>query len=234
MNHDTLMELAALYALDALDGPELTDFEKHLDGCETCQTEVDSYRSVAAELVVDEPTSDSTWDGIRDRIGGGAEVVQLGSRDRTATDRPWKWVAAVTAVAALVVAGALAVQLITAPGLSDASVVAAADTAAGEDGSIVGDFLVDGVSVAQVVLTEDGRGFVIPTDDLAALDETQTYQLWVINDTEDVISAGVLGAAPAPATFTWTGEISGFALTREVAGGVISSAGDVVAVITDV
>jgi hypothetical protein len=55
----------------------------------------------------------------------------------------------------------------------------------------------------------------------------------VINDIEDVISAGVLGNEPAPATFTWTGDTTGFALTREVAGGVVSSAGDVVSVITD-
>jgi hypothetical protein len=48
-----------------------------------------------------------------------------------------------------------------------------------------------------------------------------------------VISAGVLGNNPEPATFTWTGDVSGFALTREVAGGVISSAGDVVSVIED-
>ncbi|HEU4319876.1 MAG TPA: anti-sigma factor [Acidimicrobiia bacterium] len=234
MNHDTLMELAALYALDALEGGELVDFEEHLDGCEACQAEVDSYRAVASQLVVDEPATDTTWGLIRDRIADSAEVVQLDPGRRDPADRPWKWVAAVAAVAALVLAGVLAVQLIAAPGLSDASVVAAAETAATEDGSIVGDFLVDGVPVAQVVLTEDGRGFVIPSDDLAALDETQTYQLWVINDSEEVISAGVLGAAPAPATFTWTGDISGFALTREVAGGVISSAGDVVSVITDV
>jgi hypothetical protein len=43
----------------------------------------------------------------------------------------------------------------------------------------------------------------------------------------------VLGNRPGPSTFTWTGEVTGFALTREIAGGVVSSAGDVVAVITD-
>lgn len=38
---------------------------------------------------------------------------------------------------------------------------------------------------------------------------------------------------PAPATFTWTDETTGFALTRVLAGGVVTSAGDVVSVITD-
>jgi hypothetical protein len=55
----------------------------------------------------------------------------------------------------------------------------------------------------------------------------------VINDTDDVISAGVLGPEPAPSTFRWSGPIAGFALTREVAEGVVSSAGDVVSVIAD-
>lgn len=232
MNHDTMFELAALYALDALDGQELIEFERHLAECAECQTEVDSFRGVATELVVTESATDSTWDRIRTEIGSEtADVIQLD--EHISGRQPWKWVAAIAAVAAVVLAGVLAVQLLASPALSDSSVVAAADTAAAEDGSFVGDFIVDGVAVAQVVLTEDGRGFVIPTDDLVALDQARTYQLWVINEVEDVISAGVLGAAPSPATFTWTGEVTGFALTREVAGGVISSAGDVVSVITD-
>ena len=232
MNHDTMMELAALYALDALDGDELVEFERHLETCPTCQSEVDSYRFVASELAVDEPTDDRSWNRIQREISSDTgRVIPLVGEE--SASQPWKWVAAVTAVAALVLAAVLAVQLLASPGVSDSSIVAAAETAASEEGSIVGDFLVDGVSVAQVVLAEDGRGYVVPTDDLVALDEARTYQLWVINTEEDVISAGVLGADPAPATFTWTGDVTGFALTREVAGGVVSSAGDVVSVVTE-
>jgi hypothetical protein len=47
---------------------------------------------------------------------------------------------------------------------------------------------------------------------------------------EQVISAGVLGSDPAPSRFTWSGDVAGFALSREVAGGVESTAGDVVSV----
>lgn len=46
-----------------------------------------------------------------------------------------------------------------------------------------------------------------------------------------MISAGVLGNDPRPERFTGTGEVAGFALTRERAGGVVSSEGDVVSVI---
>lgn len=68
---------------------------------------------------------------------------------------------------------------------------------------------------------------------VVTLDPTRD-QLWVTNDGGVVISAGVLAHRPKPATFTWTGSVSGFALTREVAGGVTASEGDVVSVITDV
>ena len=43
--------------------------------------------------------------------------------------------------------------------------------------------------------------------------------------------AGVLGNEPVPSRFTWTDDVAGFALTREVAGGVVSSEGDVVSVV---
>jgi anti-sigma-K factor RskA len=226
-----MLELVPLYALDALEGQERLDFESHLDGCPDCRAELDGYRDVAAGLVPDGPADDETWDRIRESITGESTVVRLDER------RPggiWPWVAGVAAAAAVVLGLVLAGNLQDAGQLTPDGIEAAAAAAADEPGSFVGEFLVDDASVAQVVLTEDGRGFVIPTYDLAPLEEARTYQLWVINGSEDVISAGVLGAAPTPAMFTWTGDVAGFALTREVSGGVVSSEGDVVSVITDV
>lgn len=236
-NHEAMDLRAALYALDALEGTELAEFEGHLGLCEVCGEEVARYQTVAANLVHDDAASDETWHRISVAIGTGddkiADVVPL-HRPRRNDSTPWKWVASVAAAAAFLFGGFLVAQLLTGSELTSENVTAAADRAAEEPGSIVSDFIVDGVTVAQLVLGEDGRGYVIPTEELAALDAARTYQLWVINDTADVISAGVLGADPGPATFTWTGDVSGFALTREVAGGVVSSAGDVVSVIENV
>ena len=238
MTTHEMMDQVALYALDALGDTEVVEFESHLELCDECLAEVAIYQSVAANLVRDEAPSESTWQKIRASIAaetetGVAEVVPLPS-STTQRSTPWIWVASLATAAAVLFGGFLVAQLVTAGQLTDQNVIAAADEAAADPGSIVSDFLVDGISVAQLVLARDGHGFVIPTDDLEALDPSRTYQLWVINDTADVISAGVLGADPAPATFTWTGAVSGFALTREVAGGVVSSAGDVVSVIEDV
>lgn len=230
MNDDQWAELVALYALDALEGEELGGFEAHLATCESCQADLDEYRAVASSLVRDEVSSDETWQRIHATISEDSSDLYTKSG---ATSSMWGWVGVAAAVA-LVLGGLLGWQLATGDGLGSANIVAAADQAATDPNSIVVDFLVENVAVAQLVLTADGKGFVIPTDDLSGLEDDRTYQLWVINDTDDVISAGVLGSQPAPSTFTWTGEVSGFALTREVAGGVVSSAGDVVSVISDI
>jgi anti-sigma-K factor RskA len=222
-------ELSALYALDALDGTELCEFETHLETCDTCRSEIADYQHVASQLVVDEKASDLTWRKIESAISAAPESVSESSPAGPA----WKWIAAIAAAAALVFAGLLAVDAVNGTNLDDQNVTAAADRAANEEGSLVGDFLVEDVAVAQIVLAEDGRGYVIPSPELAPLDSERTYQLWVINTDEQVISAGVLGSDPAPATFTWTGDVAGFALTREVAGGVVSSEGDVVSVLTE-
>ena len=56
---DEIHAQAASYALGSLDGEELRSFEQHLqEGCSVCQTELDRFMSVAAQL------------------GGGVQAVQ--------------------------------------------------------------------------------------------------------------------------------------------------------------
>lgn len=223
-----MSDLVALYALDALEGSERESFEAHLSSCGECQQSLADYRAITSSLVPDEPASDSTWQRISGAINEEetpAETVVSLRRSQTST-----WIAGIAAVVALVFGGLLVLQSLDSSPVDDNSIVASADRAAQSPTSIVADFQVEDATVASVILGEDGRGYVIP-EGLEPLDPARTYQLWVINREGDVISAGVLGASPAPATFTWTGGVSGFALTREVAGGVVSSAGDVVSVV---
>lgn len=233
MSTHEMLELVPLYALDALAGREHEQLVRHLEGCSACQSELHRYQDVAANLVHDEPASDEIWERISASISadGGVSTNVVEFR-RPPPSGVWKWTTAIAAAAALVFATIVIVDNVSSDGLSGERIVTAANQLADEPGSFVGEFVVGDVSVAQIVLSTDGRGFVIPTESLDPLEETRTYQLWVINVTEDAISAGVLGNRPEPATFTWTGEVSGFALTREVAGGVVSSEGDVVSVIT--
>ena len=61
-----LHDLAAAYALDALDPGERAEYEVHLAGCEQCRQEVAALRETVAQLaeaVVEEPSP-----GLRDRV----------------------------------------------------------------------------------------------------------------------------------------------------------------------
>lgn len=224
--HGQMAELVELYALDALEGVESARFEAHLKRCELCQSQLADARTVTASLVADSPAPTQVWDRISAEIDPPTATITELPKRRGAL------IALTSIAAALVIA--LGGVVIAQSGLTaEESVIAAAERAADAPDSTLADFVVDDVTVAEVVLGSDGHGFVLPTDALADLDESRTYQLWVINSEGRVISGGVLGHAPTASTFTWTDGVSGFALTREVAGGVEVSEGDVVAVISD-
>jgi hypothetical protein len=234
MTHDQVFELLPLHALDALEGVELSEVESHLATCDICLAELALHHSVTATFVPDGPPPSRVWDRITaelDEEPSGAEVMSIESA-RAPKGTPLIWLTSIAALLALVL-GVVAVfqQMIIRDFTGPDGIVTAAEEAAEQPGAIVADFETDDGTVAQVVLTPEGDGFVVPAESLAPLDEERTYQLWVITPDEQVISAGVLGNDPQPARFTWTGEVTGFALTRERAGGVVSSEGDVVSVI---
>jgi anti-sigma-K factor RskA len=231
MDHEQMLELVPLYALDALEGDELQEFEVHLDACAECAAELALQRTAVAALVPDGPAPSHVWDRIVLEIGAPAPAEVVSLDDRRDGSGRYRWMALVAAVAALIFGAVAIFQAIQVDDLTGPEgVIAAAEDAAGQPGAIVAEFeSADGV-VAQVVLSPDGEGYLLP-DNMAALGDDRTYQLWVLTPDEEAISAGVLGNEPLPARFTWNGDVAGFALTREVAGGVVSSAGDVVSVV---
>jgi anti-sigma-K factor RskA len=227
---DDMHDLVGAYAVDALDDQEREAYETHLAGCDQCLAELARLRESATVLATS--ASVAPPPELKDRVmaeihSEAAPVVPMKSR----RSRWPSWAPlAVAALAAFVLGVVAVVQTVARNDLSGpAGVVAAAEAAANDPGSIVTDFETDDGVVGQVVLTADGEGFLIPSD-LDPLDEARTYQLWVLTPDEQAISAGVLGNDPAPSRFTWSGDVAGFALTREVAGGVERTAGDVVSV----
>jgi anti-sigma factor RsiW len=67
IEREDIHELAAAYALDALDGRERDAFEAHLRDCETCTKDVADFRSTAAMLAyADEGPEPAT--ALRDRL----------------------------------------------------------------------------------------------------------------------------------------------------------------------
>lgn len=90
-----------------------------------------------------------------------------------------------------------------------------------------------GGRTASIVLTAAGTGFVVDDrrDGLARLPADRTYQLWAVVG-KKTISLGLLGSRPSIVPFSVAGSsgVSVFAITNEVAGGVVASANMPVAV----
>lgn len=230
-------QLIPLYALDALPEPARVEVGAHLDSCPTCIEELVQYLAVTASLVADQPAPRHVWERIAAAIEAApinhtAEVIDIGSRRRGQQTKAVNWLVLIAAAAA-VVFGIVAGSPFSTELTPAEAIVASAKRAAAQPETYVGDFLVDGVSVAEVILTDAGEGYVIASDQLPPLERSRTYQLWVITEDESVISGGVLGEEPRPSAFTWDGPLSGFALTREATGGVTVSGGDLVAVATE-
>ena len=229
---DDMHDLVAAYAVDALDDSERAEYEAHLADCRQCQDDLVGLQESA--VLVAEAASVDPPPALKERVlaaVGEDETTNVVSIDDGR--RPTRlWVPfAVAALAALVLGAVVIFQAVAMNDLSGpGGVTAAAEAAANEPGAIVAEFTTDAGSVGQVVLTPDGEGYLVPSG-LETLPEDQTYQLWVITPDELAISAGVLGNEPAPSRFTWNDDVAGFALTREVAGGVVSSEGDVVSVV---
>lgn len=227
--HESMAELVDLYALDALEGSALRRFEAHLDQCSICRSEFDTASTVLASLVPDSDPPQHVWLQIVDELDRDDRVESIEDHRRRSRSGSWIGLISLAAGVAILFAG----LLFSFEGDTD-PIVAAAEAASDVQGSIDVGLAENGVLVARVVIAEDGRGFVLPTESLVDLSSDRTYQLWVVNDDARVISAGVLGSSPGPSTFTWAGGVSGVALTREVVGGVEVSDGDVVAAVTDI
>ena len=200
-------------------------------------------------------TSDESWDRLAARldppVGDGAERSGGPSAggDVVPLDQSRRRSRVVAAGAGLVAAAAAVVALVfgvqvnhlhtqvnamqTAPQLSAAEHAALAvrgtreipladPTHPGADGT-----------PATIVLTAAGTGFVVNDrgDGLTPLPSDRTYQLWGVVGSR-TISLGLLGSHPGIVPFSVAGSpgVSAFAITDEVAGGVVSTVNQPVAV----
>lgn len=229
--HDRVVELLAIYSLGATTDPESQLVARHLGSCRGCREELATHLTTVAALGGDPPPPTEVWRRIERQIHDPRERSEVSDLSERRSRKSFAYAVSIAAATMLVVASAVISRSLQSDSLSDPLIVTAANAAAEQAGATVFDFEVDGSIIAHAVLAPDGHGFIIPTDDLEPLDDSRAYQLWVINTDDAVISAGVLGNAPGPSIFTWSGDVSGLALTREVAGGVVSSAGDVVSVV---
>jgi anti-sigma-K factor RskA len=159
MTQPELHDLAAAYALNALDPEDRWTYERHLDTCEPCREEVASLREGAAQLAYAEE-GPAPPPELRDRILRAARE----DRPAPAVQFP-RWLFPVTAVAA-VAASIAAIGL----GLWANSL---RDNQATE--RVVA---VNGAPGALIVAGDEGK-LVLCLDEAPA---SKTYEAWVIQD----------------------------------------------------
>jgi anti-sigma-K factor RskA len=238
MSHDLYAELAAAYALGALDGEDRGRFEAHLrDGCRVCETAVLEYgkslASLAAELppVAPPPSVKAALIG---RIGGDARRARA----------PWRlgWAAALAAAALVVVyLGWTLIAL-------DRELAQRVHEVAGLKGEVARQqevLKILGSPQTQVVVLDglkpspaargrmwwhrEAGGFFVATG-LPAIPSDKTYQLWAIAGGTP-LSAGVFDVDPKGTASLRVKPPAGvekvevFAVTLEPAGGLPKPSG---------
>ena len=220
-----LHTLTGAYALDALDpGNELTRFNRHLDRCQSCASEVRGFREVATAMAFAATTEPPPE--MRDQVMAAVartrqlppEVRTHARPRRTRSAAPWiPWLSGAIATAGIVIAVLFGfAQAHTqhelnqaraqnrALAAAQARAEAALNQAREHDqalAEILGAPHVTLLSqrttkggVAVVVLDAATRKLVVATSGLPALPAGKVYQLWLIGPVK-IVSAGLLPAA---------------------------------------
>jgi anti-sigma factor RsiW len=233
ISHDHASELLGAYALDAVDGDELSQLEGHLATCPRCQSELDSLREVAAALGNStERPPDRLWASIAEQldpdpsehvepppmprlVSSSPAPFRAPAPGRTRRTRSAVLVLAVVAVAASAVAVVLGIDLVhsqnNVTNLQQAAThrtvtppSSPAEVALHTPGHrIVTLENAAHDALAEFVVVPAGRGYLVSSN-LPNLGSGKTYQLWgIVGSTP--ISLGLLGASPHASTFTMTG-----------------------------
>jgi anti-sigma-K factor RskA len=234
---DRIEDLLAVYALDALEAAEHDEVRRLLESDRTLRAQLTDHRETLALLSdgIEGPDASSPSPVVWERIQATIEGDQAAPSIARVIDFPRRrWttrVIAAVSVAAVAVSAFLAVRLVDQDRRIDELMAAmgqdpmerAMMQAMATPGAIVAD-LADpdsGSTMARIVYLPDGVGYLLG-DSLEVLPADRTYQLWAIVG-DEVLSAGVLGERLHVAPFQVVGNVTGFAITEEDAGGVVTS-----------
>ena len=175
--HDQWDELAAGYALHALEPDEELRFTEHLENCQECAATLADHELVAAQLgsigyESEQPEQPPSWSEIRSGVVGDAPV-SLDDRRRARRRQPWLLGAAAAVVAAV---AAVVVVSQTTGGATPASTQAISSCRHMSGCSVVHLHAASGPDPG-VVLVSAGRATMVPLAMKPAGAGTQ-YVLW--------------------------------------------------------
>jgi anti-sigma-K factor RskA len=230
MTHQELIESAASYALDALDGEERAHFEAHLADCAECRTEVAAYREVAGALAHTAPaTVIPRSDALRERILRDARQVRPITAGARVASAPPASAAIATLPRARTPYGA---WTLAAASMAAAVVIAFAYRGERERSRALGSELAEARTMlvredstlaalvgpeVHVVSLAAGAGqkpvmrvfwnhtrhtFVVAAQDMPPSPAGRTYQLWAIRKGKPPASMGTFAASASGRTIT--------------------------------
>ena len=201
--------LTGVYAVDALTGAELDEFEKHLQRCASCTEEVRGLRETAARLGMTTAIAPPPWMRLQVLAAvsrtrqlppsGGRPIVRDGPRRVTRLRRSLPRSITVVAMAAVIVVLAV-LQVNTRHQLQQtqqgsravAAVLAAPDARIETSSTTVG-------GTVTAVISPRDREAVVTTAGMPAQTDAKVYQLWVIS-ASGARSAGLLPGGSAGIT----------------------------------
>jgi anti-sigma-K factor RskA len=199
-DHEVWDELAAGYALHALEPDEELAFTTHLAGCERCRATVDEHALVAAQLgalAQDSELQAPSWQSIRTGVvGDGSPVADLATRRERRTASPLARRALAVAAGIVVLAGIGTVGWqLTDRGTSSNPGLAAIDACTAASGCTTVRLQADGRSAA-VLLVDRDAARMVPTG-LDPLPAGRAYALWQLPRDGRPVLVGEMAEVPA-------------------------------------
>jgi anti-sigma-K factor RskA len=223
--------LSGAYALDALDDLERAQFEHHLAQCAECRAEVASFRETAARL--SEPWSAkspaSLRDGVLSGIGRIRPLPPLGPERSTRAGLRRRLLPPVLAVAAAVVL--LAVGAVLWHPWQHSHTTVADRVLHAPDAIRMTEELPGGTGQITLVRSASLGRAVMIGDHVPRPPAGKTYQMWLQQPGQPMVSAGLMTDPTRPTVLTGDpGTASAAAVSVEPVGGSAHPSSDVVAV----
>jgi anti-sigma-K factor RskA len=231
--------LSGAYALDALTPDEAAAFESHLEGCESCRTEVREFREVLAAM--GEQSWSATPRTLRDAVlgaaertpqqrppaRGGAPVTELSSRRRRS---PALLVAAAVAIIAAAVGGFLGLRGLGQDEDHAPPLAAPARTVFNAPDASQVALRTSNGGTLHVAVSATRQEMAVDARDLPRLDGQHVYQLWAVHDGL-MSSAAVLGSDATGAAMAIPSKGTQIAVTVEPGNGSKQPTGQPIATV---
>lgn len=243
---EDVLELLDLYVMGALDEDEIAQVKNILSVSFAAKEYVDEGRNALSLLEPDSASDTALLDSIKKKITDvshpeRSEVSQSSNNVKilSSTQNARKRLPNIFAIAASLLLVAVSVALFTTSSNNKPTLTADGKknmqeqlVAFGKSKTTKSMKLQGAGNDAVSLMMNDSGEVMVDGRNLGKLTKYETYQLWAIIEDESaadgvkIISASVLGNAPYISMTHIDGKVKGFAITKEVSGGVTSSSND--------